>query len=138
MLYYTFPPSLSQRNAVAEIADNELDQKRLEGQEVLYGSMLQLQHVYTGKYLSVNSSATSLLESTNLRVRAYGERGRWGRRGEGEGEEGRERGRGGEGEGERRGGRGGEEGRGEGERRERGEGEGERRGGRGEEGRREE
>lgn len=30
---------------------------------------MQLQHVYTGKYLCVNSSQTSALESTNLRVR---------------------------------------------------------------------
>ena len=60
---------LLQRNADAERADNELDQKRLEGQEVLYGSLIQLQHAFTGKYLTINSSATSLLESTNLRVR---------------------------------------------------------------------
>ena len=70
---YLLPP---QRNAVAEIADNELDQKRLEGQEVLYGNMIQLQHSFTGRYLSINSSATSLLESTNLRVRHWGREGR--------------------------------------------------------------
>ena len=63
------PYCLLQRNAIAEIADNELDQKRLEGQEVLYGNLIQLQHAFTGKYLTINSSATSLLESTNLRVR---------------------------------------------------------------------
>ena len=74
---------LLQRNAIAEIADNELDQKRLEGQEVLYGNLIQLQHAFTGKYLTINSSATSLLESTNLRVR---------HKEEGEGVEGEKRG----------------------------------------------
>lgn len=77
------PYCLLQRNADAEIADNELDQKRLEGQEVLYGNLIQLQHAFTGKYLTINSSATSLLESTNLRVR---------HKEEGEGVEGEKRG----------------------------------------------
>ena len=78
------PYCLLQRNADAEIADNELDQKRLEGQEVLYGDLVQLQHAFTGKYLTINSSATSLLESTNLRVR-HKEEGREGRGRRGEG-----------------------------------------------------
>ena len=79
--------------AAAEIADNELHQKRLEGQEVLYGNTVQLQHVFTGRYLSINPSATSLLESTNLRVRAYeeGMRGKGGKGGGNGGCEGKQR-----------------------------------------------
>ena len=89
---------LLQRNAIAEIADNELDQKRLEGQEVLYGNLIQLQHAFTGKYLTINSSATSLLESTNLKVR-HGEEGEVR---EGEKRGGGEEGRGRRGEGQRK------------------------------------
>ena len=59
---------LLQRNAEREREDNDADQSRSLGQPVLYGNQIQLQHMYTKKYLAV-SSQTSPLESTNIRVR---------------------------------------------------------------------
>ena len=49
--------------------ENDSDQERLSGQSVLYGAQIQLQHTFTKKFLAVNPSFTSLLESTNLKVR---------------------------------------------------------------------
>jgi inositol 1,4,5-triphosphate receptor type 1 len=59
---------VAERNAKGEQEDNEADQNRSLGQPVLYGHQIQLQHMYTKKYLAANSLQTSPLESTNIRT----------------------------------------------------------------------
>jgi inositol 1,4,5-triphosphate receptor type 1 len=59
---------IAERNAQSELEENNVEQERLKGSPVAYGISVQLQHVYTGKYVSVNPTSTSSLESTNLRM----------------------------------------------------------------------
>ncbi|CAH1239559.1 ITPR1 [Branchiostoma lanceolatum] len=54
--------------ANSESADNEMEQKRQEGKRLHYGQVIQLQHVFTKKFLHVSTTQTSHTEINNMRV----------------------------------------------------------------------
>uniref|UniRef100_A0A1I8JCD5 Inositol 1,4,5-trisphosphate receptor n=1 Tax=Macrostomum lignano TaxID=282301 RepID=A0A1I8JCD5_9PLAT len=54
--------------AAAEEEDNALEQRRQKGKKVLYGQMVQLQHVFTGKFVHISTQNTSPTESSNMQV----------------------------------------------------------------------
>ncbi|XP_067668084.1 inositol 1,4,5-trisphosphate-gated calcium channel ITPR2-like [Haliotis asinina] len=70
------PENLSLKNSVAqakiaaqaEEEDNALEQKRQLGKKVLYGQVIQLRHLFTGKYVHVSTTKTSQTESNNMAV----------------------------------------------------------------------
>lgn len=57
------------RIAVAEAKENRDLQRRRLGDPVVYGQTVQFWHPYSQKYVVVDHTSTSLLESANLRVR---------------------------------------------------------------------
>ncbi|KAL8600024.1 hypothetical protein ACOMHN_057793 [Nucella lapillus] len=59
--------------AVAEKEDNDLEQRRNRGKKVLYGHTVQLQHLFTNKYVHVSTTKTSRTESNNMAVELQGE-----------------------------------------------------------------
>uniref|UniRef100_A0A1I8GHA8 Inositol 1,4,5-trisphosphate receptor n=1 Tax=Macrostomum lignano TaxID=282301 RepID=A0A1I8GHA8_9PLAT len=54
--------------AAAEEEDNAVEQRRQKGKKVLYGQMVQLQHVFTGKFVHISTQNTSPTESSNMQV----------------------------------------------------------------------
>ncbi|XP_070173522.1 inositol 1,4,5-trisphosphate-gated calcium channel ITPR3-like [Littorina saxatilis] len=70
------PDNIPLRNSVAhakiaadtEQEDNDWEQKRNQGKRVLYGTVVQLRHLFTRKYLHVSTKKTSQTESNNMAV----------------------------------------------------------------------
>ena len=58
-----------QRDSEVERQENAAKQKRMEGLPVNYGDNIQLLHTFTGKYMCVSTTDTSLTENTKLKVR---------------------------------------------------------------------
>lgn len=54
--------------AEAEVADNDLEERRRLGDPVIYGQPIQLLHTHSHKYVFSSSSQTSKLEPSNMRV----------------------------------------------------------------------
>jgi len=60
--------SSAQIGAEAENEDNVSEQQRQQGKKVLYGQIVQLQHMFTGKYIHVSTTQTSRMETSNMQV----------------------------------------------------------------------
>ncbi|OWF37431.1 Inositol 1,4,5-trisphosphate receptor type 3 [Mizuhopecten yessoensis] len=58
--------------ATAETEDNAMEQRRQQGRKVLYGQIVQLRHVFSGKYIHVSTTKTSDTESSNMAVELIG------------------------------------------------------------------
>ncbi|KAI8746410.1 inositol 1,4,5-trisphosphate receptor type 1, partial [Biomphalaria glabrata] len=54
--------------AEAENADNMSEQKRQQGKKVRYGEIVQLKHVFTGKYIHMCTSQTSQRDKNNMMI----------------------------------------------------------------------
>ncbi|XP_077987360.1 inositol 1,4,5-trisphosphate-gated calcium channel ITPR1-like [Glandiceps talaboti] len=52
----------------AEHNDNEQEQRRQHGKPVKYGQVVQLRHQFTGKYIHVSTTNTSMTEYSNMQV----------------------------------------------------------------------
>uniref|UniRef100_A0A1I8H777 Inositol 1,4,5-trisphosphate receptor n=1 Tax=Macrostomum lignano TaxID=282301 RepID=A0A1I8H777_9PLAT len=52
--------------ALAESVDNMAEQKRNQGKRVRYGEIIQLKHVFTGKFVHVNTNETSQYDKNNM------------------------------------------------------------------------
>ncbi|ESO83880.1 hypothetical protein LOTGIDRAFT_236387 [Lottia gigantea] len=73
---YDRPDDIALKNSVAqakitadsESEDNDSEQKRQLGRKVLYGQVIQLRHLFTGKYIHVSTTKTSITESNNMAV----------------------------------------------------------------------
>ncbi|XP_064638087.1 inositol 1,4,5-trisphosphate receptor type 2-like isoform X2 [Lineus longissimus] len=55
-------------SAEAENNDNIAEQKRQHGKRVRYGEIIQLKHVYTGKYIHVSTTQGSVRDKNNMLV----------------------------------------------------------------------
>jgi inositol 1,4,5-triphosphate receptor type 1 len=60
--------SRAKKEADTEFQENIREQERRKGNRVVYGDVIQLQHVASGKYITIRSEA-SITESNNLLVR---------------------------------------------------------------------
>ncbi|KAJ8309658.1 hypothetical protein KUTeg_011523 [Tegillarca granosa] len=63
--------ALWQIAADAENEDNGLEQVRQTGKKVVYGQIIQLKNVFTGKYIHVSTTKTSVTESNNMAVELH-------------------------------------------------------------------
>ncbi|XP_062618413.1 inositol 1,4,5-trisphosphate receptor type 1-like [Saccostrea cucullata] len=54
--------------AEAENKDNEAEQKRQHGKRVRYGEVVQLKHVFTGKFVHMSTTQTSQKDKNNMKV----------------------------------------------------------------------
>ncbi|KAK2186847.1 hypothetical protein NP493_187g03055 [Ridgeia piscesae] len=54
--------------ADAENEDNVCEQRRQLGKKVVYGQVIQLKHMFTGKFIHVSTSQTSRTEPSNIQV----------------------------------------------------------------------
>ncbi|CAH1800283.1 unnamed protein product [Owenia fusiformis] len=54
--------------ADAENEDNKSEQGRQLGKKLLYGQVIQLRHVFSGKFIHVSTTQTSKTESSNMQV----------------------------------------------------------------------
>ncbi|XP_074650375.1 inositol 1,4,5-trisphosphate-gated calcium channel ITPR3-like [Tubulanus polymorphus] len=55
-------------SADAENADNIAEQKRQQGKRVRYGEIIQLKHVFTGKYIHVSTTQGSVRDKNNMLI----------------------------------------------------------------------
>ncbi|CAC5357472.1 unnamed protein product [Mytilus coruscus] len=55
-------------SAEAENKDNEAEQKRQFGKKVRYGEIIQLRHVFSGKYIHSSTTQTSQKDRNNMRI----------------------------------------------------------------------
>ncbi|KAK6195492.1 hypothetical protein SNE40_000911 [Patella caerulea] len=70
------PDNINLKNSVAqakitadqESEDNGSEQKKQQGRKVVYGQLIQLRHLFTGKYVHVSTKKTSNTESNNMTV----------------------------------------------------------------------
>ena len=58
-----------QVGAAAEQEDNATEQRRQHGKKVLYGQIIQLRHVFSGKFVHISTTQTSRTETSNMQVR---------------------------------------------------------------------
>ncbi|XP_052817063.1 inositol 1,4,5-trisphosphate receptor type 3-like isoform X2 [Mya arenaria] len=58
----------SKAAANAEYNDNELEQKRQHGKRVRYGEIVQLKHVFTGKFVHMSTTQTSQIDKNYMKV----------------------------------------------------------------------
>ncbi|CAH1798712.1 unnamed protein product [Owenia fusiformis] len=54
--------------ADAENDDNVAEQKRQQGKKVRYGEVVQLRHVFTGKYIHISTTQTSRRDKNNMMI----------------------------------------------------------------------
>ncbi|KAK3085572.1 hypothetical protein FSP39_005468 [Pinctada imbricata] len=54
--------------AEAENRDNEAEQQRQHGKRVRYGEIVQLKHVFTGKFVHMSTTQTSQKDKNNMKV----------------------------------------------------------------------
>lgn len=62
---------LLKKDVENELKENKSEQKRLIGKEIVYGSYFQLLHHYSGKYLGVSDSQTSVVDRSSLKVTLF-------------------------------------------------------------------
>ncbi|KAI6652753.1 hypothetical protein LOD99_4139 [Oopsacas minuta] len=62
---------LLKKEVESESKENRSEQKRLIGKEIVYGSYVQLQHHYSGDYLGVSDSQTSVVDRASLKVTLF-------------------------------------------------------------------
>ncbi len=55
----------------AEQGDNEAEQKRQKGRQLRYGQIIQLRHMFTGKYIHASSTQTSNRDKNSMMVRNF-------------------------------------------------------------------
>lgn len=58
----------AKKAADGENQDNKFEQERQTGKTVLYGQIIQLKHIFTGKWVHVNPIQTSVTETSNMTV----------------------------------------------------------------------
>ena len=62
---------LLKKEVEGELKENRSEQKRLTGKEIVYGNSFQLLHHYSGKYLGVSDSQTSVVDRSSLKVTLF-------------------------------------------------------------------
>ena len=62
---------LLKKEVEGELKENGSEQRRLIGKEIVYGNCFQLQHHYSGKYLGVSDSQTSVVDRSSLKVTLF-------------------------------------------------------------------
>ena len=62
---------LLKKEVEGELKENRSEQKRLIGKEIVYGNCFQLLHHYSGKYLGVSDSQTSVVDRSSLKVTLF-------------------------------------------------------------------
>ena len=60
-----------EKEAEDESQNNKNRQKNHTGMKIVYGKVIQLEHLYSGKYLGVSDSDTSLVDRTLLKVTLF-------------------------------------------------------------------
>ena len=59
---------LFQLGADAEHEDSMAEQKRQKGRQLRYGQIIQLKHMFTGKYIHASSTQTSNRDKNSMMV----------------------------------------------------------------------